>query len=102
MTARCIAFLSTAAFLLLASMPGSAVAASKGGSLCNAAGKVEVMAQPLDIDCAGGAEQERQALATARSRYQNQGLDWQTRAFIDARIDRRIKQLNREIRNNRS
>ena len=98
MTARSIVFFSATALVLVTAVPGIALAASSGASLCNAAGKVEVMAQPLNIDCGQGAEQERQALAEARARYQNAGLDWQTRAFIDARIDRRLKELNREIR----
>ena len=101
MTARCIAFLSVAAITLVAALPAAASAA-QSASLCNASGKIEVMSKALDIDCAGGAAQERQALAKARSKYQNGDLDWQTRAFIDARIDRRIKELNREIRNSGS
>lgn len=102
MTLRYAGLASATALLFLAALPAAAGAAPASASLCNGAGKVEVMAQALDVECGGGAEQERKALGKARALYQARGLDWQTRALIEARIDRRIRDLNRELRKSRS
>jgi hypothetical protein len=100
MTAVYRVFSSVTAVAFAAALSAGADASS--ASLCNASGKVEVLSEQLDLTCAGGVTEERQALMKARAAYQTHGLDWQTRALINAKIERRLKQLNREVRKSRS
>lgn len=66
------------------------------GSLCNAGGKIEVFAEVASIGCAADPEKEMKALFKARSEYQGTfGLSPEKKAQIDARIERRIRELRK-------
>jgi hypothetical protein len=82
---------------LLAGLAGAAAAQpAPVGSLCNAAGKVEVFREEVAISCAEEPEQEMKALFKARGEYQGKfGLSPELKAQIDARIDRRIRELRK-------
>ncbi len=100
MSGRFVASLLAATTLFLAALP--AAAAPQSASLCNAEGKVQVMSEKLDIDCAGGPAEEQRALRKARAVFQGGQLEWQTRAMIQAKIDKRIRDLGRELRRTQS
>jgi len=84
-----------ASVLLLAGLGGAAGAtAAPVGSLCNAGGKIEVMAKVSDAECTAEPSAELKALLKARRAYQDQSdLTSEQRAQIDARIDRRMREL---------
>ena len=83
------------AMLAGAALAGAAVAApAPVGSLCNAEGKIEVFHQVSTSACADEPDKELKALFKARSEYQDKfGLTADERAQIDARIQRRIREL---------
>jgi hypothetical protein len=88
-------FLASAAALL--GFAGTASAAAP--SLCNADGRVEVLSHTSSIACDSSAKGEVRALLKARTRYEGDStLGWQERAIITARIDRRVRELRREMR----
>lgn len=84
-----------ASALLVAGIGGAAGAtAAPVGSLCNAGGKIEVMSQVSDAACTAEPAAELKALLKARRGYQDQSnLTSEQRAQIDARIDRRLREL---------
>ncbi|HYG48410.1 MAG TPA: hypothetical protein VD846_10780 [Allosphingosinicella sp.] len=90
-------FIASAALLLAGGIAGTASAATP--SLCNADGKVEVLAHTSAITCDSSPEGEARALLKARTRYEGDSrLDWKERAIVTARIDRRVRELRREMR----
>ena len=90
-------YIASAAALLAAGIAGKASAAT--ASLCNADGKVEVLSHLSSVSCDSSAEGEVRALLKARTHYEGDiTLGWQERAMVGARIDRRVRELRREMR----
>ena len=83
------------ALLAAAGLAGAAQAApTPVGSLCNAEGKIEVFHQVSASACADEPDKELKALFKARSEYQDKfGLSVEEKAQIDARIQRRIREI---------
>lgn len=83
------------AAVLAAGLAGAAAAQpAPVGSLCNADGRIEVMAQVSSASCAGEPGKEMKALFKARAEFQeNSQLSPEQRGVIDARIQRRIREL---------
>ena len=82
--------------LVVAGSAGAGAAATQKpvGSLCNANGKIEVMATVTGIECVDAPDQELKALLKARAEFQDKsGLSAEQRAMIDARIQRRIREI---------
>jgi hypothetical protein len=77
---------------------GLAVAAQAApapvGSLCNAEGRIEVFHQVSSSACAAEPDKELKAQIKARTEYQDKfGLSVDEKAQIDARIQRRIREI---------
>ena len=82
---------------LLAALAGAAAAApGPVGSLCNSNGRIEVFQEVASTACVDETDKEMKALFKARSEFQGTpGLSPEKRAQIDARIERRIRELRR-------
>ncbi|TMJ16599.1 MAG: hypothetical protein E6G94_03715 [Alphaproteobacteria bacterium] len=95
MTFKPIAF--AAAACLAGTLSSSAFAAPATSSLCNAAGKVEVLSRASSVDCGDGAAQEMKALRKARGLYSNNVLiDWKDKMAIETRIENRLRVLSQQ------
>jgi hypothetical protein len=87
--------------LIAAALTGLAGAAASAesapvGSLCNAEGKIEVFGEVATITCSEAPEAEMKALLKAGSEYQTRyGLSTEKKMLIDARINRRVKELRK-------
>ncbi|MDB5722472.1 MAG: hypothetical protein JWP15_3090 [Alphaproteobacteria bacterium] len=80
--------------LLAGAIGSAAMAVAPVGSLCNADGKIEVMSQVAGTPCVNEPDKELKALLKARAAYQDMmGLGPQEKAQIDARIERRMKEI---------
>jgi hypothetical protein len=97
MNGRKLRIVIGASALAAAAVPGSGAAAQTPvGSLCNGSGKIEVFTEVSSIACVGDPEREMKALFKARSEYQGMfGLAPEKKAQIDARIERRIRELRK-------
>lgn len=84
---------------LLAGLAGAAAAAAPlppVGSLCNAQGKIEVFSEVSTTDCVDEPDKEIKALFRAQTEYQrSSGLTVEKKLQIDARIERRIRELRK-------
>jgi hypothetical protein len=100
MTFKTIAF--AAAACLAGALSGTACAEPASGTLCNAAGKVEVLSRASSVDCGDGTAQEMKALRKARALYgSNLHLDWKDKMAIESRIDSRLRILSQQLRETR-
>ena len=64
------------------------------GSLCNAEGKIQVFAHQASIGCTDSADSELKALLKARGEYKDMsGLSLEEKAQVDARIQRRLREI---------
>jgi hypothetical protein len=99
MTFKTTAF---AAACLAGTLSASALATPATLSLCNAAGKVEVLSRTSSVNCGDGAAQEMKALRKARALYSNNVLiDWKDKMAIETRIDSRLRDLSQQLRESR-
>ena len=80
---------------LLAGLAGTAAAGpAPVGSLCNAEGKIQVFAHQASIGCTDSADSELKALLKARGEYKDMsGLSLEEKAQVDARIQRRLREI---------
>jgi hypothetical protein len=96
MTARHKWISLAAGFVAVGVAANAASASAPSASLCNEAGKVEVMSEASGLDCGSGAKDE---MLKARRVYQrNAGISVPTKVVIAARIDGRLRELRRELR----
>jgi hypothetical protein len=83
----------------LAGLAGAAAATAQPapvGSLCNSEHKIEVFKEVSSTACADDPEKEMKALFKARAEYQGTfGISPEKKAQIDARIDRRLRELRK-------
>jgi hypothetical protein len=99
---QAMAFAAAAFFFAGAAGAATAPTPSASASLCNAQGKVEVLNEPADVDCGTGPQGEMKAISRARSQYDSGNyLGAEKRAMIEARIDRRMRELRDEIHRSR-
>jgi hypothetical protein len=83
---------------LLAGLAGSAAAAlpTPVGSLCNADGLIEVLAEVSTTPCLAEPDKEMKALFKAQTEFQGmRSLSVEKKLQIDGRIERRVRELRK-------